>query len=161
MAIKKGRENAVGFGSGGGPNRSSTCIASAPPEPHGVEGPVTFDYVGRIGDLADDRRLHFYEVLAHNLTVAARMVWSGEALTDAEKVTRLKWLNELLHGVTAKVYAQRLRTHEWTEADSYRDILHYTALEPGLSRVVGWAILASYEAVTGQPAGAAERLLRH
>ena len=45
------------------------------------------------------------------------MVWADEALTDAQKVSRLKWLNEVLHRATAKVYTLRLRTHEWTEAD--------------------------------------------
>jgi hypothetical protein len=114
---------------------------------------VAFDYAARVGAMTDEQRLHFYEVLAHQLTVAARAVWSDEALTDAEKVSRLKWLNEMLHGVTAKVYTLRLRTHEWAEADSFDAFRHCVRQEPGLAGVVGWAVRASYEIVTGQPPG--------
>jgi hypothetical protein len=119
---------------------------------------MAFDYVERIGGLTDEQRLHFYEVFAHQLTVAARMVWSDDALTDGAKISHLKWLNEVLHRVTAKVYALRLRTHEWTEADSFDELRHAITQEPGLARVLGWAVLASYEIVTGQTVGAAERL---
>src|SRR6478735_6933547 len=52
--------------------------------------------------MSPERRLHFYEVLAHQLTVVARMIWSDDALDDTGKIAQLKWLNEILHGVTAK-----------------------------------------------------------
>jgi hypothetical protein len=46
--------------------------------------------------LSEEQRLHFYEVLAHNLTVAVRGVWSDSETSDAEKVERMKWVNEVL-----------------------------------------------------------------
>jgi hypothetical protein len=111
-----------------------------------------FDSAERIGGLPDEQRLHFYEVLAHQLTVVARMIWSDDALSDAQKVSQLKWLNEVLHGVTAKVYTLRLRTREWAEADSFDDIRHWVGQEPALAPRVGWAVTLSYEIVTGRPA---------
>jgi hypothetical protein len=40
----------------------------------------------RVANLPDERRLHFYEVLAHNLTVAIRCIWSDDSIDDHEKV---------------------------------------------------------------------------
>jgi hypothetical protein len=74
-------------------------------------------FAERMALLAEEQRLHFSEVPAHNLTVAIRGVWSDEHLSDAEKVERIKWINEILHRATAKVYVLRLKTHEWTEED--------------------------------------------
>ena len=53
-------------------------------------------FAEEMAKLSEEQRLHFYEVLAYNLTVAVRGVWSDNALTDAEKVERMKWVNELL-----------------------------------------------------------------
>ncbi len=47
--------------------------------------------------LAHSNRIHFYEVLAHNLTVVVREIWSDERLTNAEKVDQLREVNEILH----------------------------------------------------------------
>jgi hypothetical protein len=100
--------------------------------------------------LSDEQRLHFYEVLAHNLTVAIRGIWSDERVSDAEKVERMKWVNEILHRVTAKVYVLRLRTHEWTEEDFESLILGYIASHPEIASEVGWAVRFSYRAVAGE-----------
>jgi hypothetical protein len=43
-----------------------------------------------IENLTTEQRLHFYEVLAHNLTVAVRGIWSDAASGDADKVERMK-----------------------------------------------------------------------
>ncbi len=98
--------------------------------------------------LSDEQRLHFYEVLAHNLTVSIRGIWSDEQLDDAEKVDRMKWLNEILHSVTAKVYVLRLKTHEWTEEDFERLILESVGAHPGIAHEVGWAVRFSYRAIS-------------
>ena len=79
------------------------------------------------------------------------MIWSDEALSDIQKVAQLKWLNEILHGVTAKVYTLRLRTHEWSEADSFDDIRQWVSHEPAMMPPVKWAVMVSYQTVTGQP----------
>ncbi len=111
-----------------------------------------FDYPSRIGALTPEKRLHFYEVLAHQLTVVARMIWSDDSLDDHGKVTELKWLNEILHRVTAKVYVLRLQTHEWTEEDSLLAIGESVSHAPGLGTRVGQAIRLSYSIAGGEPA---------
>jgi hypothetical protein len=100
--------------------------------------------------LSDEQRLHFYEVLAHNLTVAIRAVGSDESIGDAEKVERIKWINEILHRVTAKVYVLRLKTHEWTEEDFESLILDYVASHPDIASEVGRAVRFSYRTVSGE-----------
>ena len=108
-----------------------------------------FDYADRIGGLSDEQRLHFYEVLAHNLIVSIRSVWSDESLADAEKVDRIKWINEILHRVTAKVWVLRLKSHEWTETDFADEIRHWVSQNQAIAGEVGWAIKSSYKAVAG------------
>ena len=114
---------------------------------------MAFNYSEEIGQLPDADRLHFYEVLAHNLTVGIRSVWSDPGLSDAEKVERIKWINEVLHSATAKVWVLRLKTHEWTEADFWDMIRHYGDLNPGIRGELAVAVNRSYEAVTGKQIG--------
>jgi hypothetical protein len=106
-------------------------------------------YAEQMGKLTEEQRPHYYEVLAHNLTVGMRGIWSDEQISDAEKVDRMKWVNEILHRVTAKVYVLRLKTHEWTEEDFERLILDYVAAHPGIAGEVGWAVKFTYRTITG------------
>ena len=105
-------------------------------------------FAERMNALTSGQRLHFYEVLAHNLTVEVRGIWSDDALSDAEKVDRMKWVNEVLHSVTAKVWVLRLGTHEWTE-DDFGDLLaECAASHPGMQPALSAAVSRSYRAVT-------------
>jgi hypothetical protein len=70
-----------------------------------------------LGQLQPEQRLLFFELLAHNLTVAARGGWSEPGLTVEEQVEALKQFNECLHRVTARIRVQRLNTHEWKDED--------------------------------------------
>ena len=103
-----------------------------------------------IENLTTEQRLHFYEVLAHNLTVAVRGIWSDAASGDADKVERMKWVNEVLHRVTAKVYVLRLKTHEWPETDFEDMLLGYSQSHPGISSDIESAVRQSYRIVTGE-----------
>jgi hypothetical protein len=109
-------------------------------------------FAERMAVLTEEQRLHFYEVLAHNLTVAIRGVWSDEHLSDAEKVERIKWINEILHRVTAKVYALRLG-HEWTEEDFGSMVRDFADIHPGIKGEVFAAVNRSYRAITGEEIG--------
>ena len=40
-----------------------------------------------IGSLGAEQRLHFYEVLAHDLTVSVRGIWSDAGIADAERLS--------------------------------------------------------------------------
>jgi hypothetical protein len=79
--------------------------------------------------------------------VSIRSIWSDESITADEKVERIKWVNEILHSTTAKVWVLRLKTHEWTEEDFGSDIGHYIALNPGIAIEVSSAVSRSYRAV--------------
>ena len=110
-------------------------------------------FAERMAGLNAEQWLHFYEVLAHNLTVAIRGVWSDGSLSDGEKVERMKGINEVLHQATAKVYALRLRTHEWTEEDFGSLLQCYIDQHPGIKAEVLGAVNRSYRAVTGEDMG--------
>lgn len=103
-----------------------------------------FDYPSAIGALDAEQRLLFYEVLAHNLTVSVRAIWSNEKTSAEQKVEQLKWLNEIMHRVTSKLQVLRLNLHEWTEADSWNDIKHWVSLCPSLEGDIEWAIRTTY-----------------
>lgn len=110
---------------------------------------MTFDYAGQIGSLNDEQRLYFYEVFAHQLTIAVRGVWSDNNLTDSEKVVALKEINEILHRVTARVFNLRLREDEWIEKDMFSCICGWVSKAPAIGPYVGSAIADSYRVVTG------------
>lgn len=97
-----------------------------------------------------ERRLHFYERLAHNLTVAVRYTWSNEGITDTEKVERMKWINELMHAVTAKVYSLRLSPGVWTEEDFSELVEGYFEPDKRIAPEVERAIRTSYQTITGE-----------
>ncbi len=84
------------------------------------------NYLNEMESLTEEERLPFYEHLAHNLTIAARDVWSSDDL-PAAKVEQLKWLNEIQHRVTAKIGVLRTRGQEWTERDSWGMIEDYVS----------------------------------
>jgi hypothetical protein len=106
---------------------------------------MDFDYPQLIGNLNDEERLRFYEILAHNLTVSVRSIWSKDDLSDAQKVEGMKWLNEIMHGVTQKSAAMRAGRHSYTEEESWGSIKHWVSLSPMLAGHVLWAVKTSYE----------------
>jgi Na+/phosphate symporter len=94
--------------------------------------------------LTAEQRLHFYELFAHNLTVAIRGIWSEENASEAEKIERMKRVNEIMHRVTSKVYVLRLSIHEWTEEDTWKMIKEYVAEDKAIEAEVNAAIRYSY-----------------
>jgi hypothetical protein len=113
-----------------------------------VGGTIELDYVTQVGSLSAENLLRFYEILAHNLTVSVRAVWSDETLTDSQKVERMKWLNEIMHQITSKTAALRRGCHDYTEADTWKMMQHYISLCPPLAAEVAFATISSYQAVT-------------
>src|SRR5262245_3941438 len=108
------------------------------------------EFPAKMAKLTEEQRLSFYEGLAHDLTVAIRCVWSNQSITDAEKVDRIKWVNEILHGVTAKVRVLRTKSHEWTEENFGQMIRHCVNQCPGITQVVYDSLNRSYRQVTGE-----------
>jgi hypothetical protein len=107
-------------------------------------------YAEQMAKLSEEQRLSFYEVFAHNLTIAIRSIWSDESIDDSEKVDRIKWVNEILHRATAKVWVLRLKSHEWSEVDFEDLIRGYASDNPGIVGEVRKAVNRSYQAVTGE-----------
>jgi hypothetical protein len=106
---------------------------------------MEFDFPNLIGALSDERRISFYEALAHNLTVSVRGIWSDEHLTDSRKVECLKWVNEIMHGVVMKAALLRVQQNQLSESDSWEGIKHWVSQSPELESHVEWALKTSYE----------------
>jgi hypothetical protein len=115
---------------------------------------MPFNYVEKVTALTQERRLRFYEQLACNLTISIRAVWSDAELSDAERVDRMKWINEIMHRVTAKISITRLNTREWTDADMWEMIKGFVAQNNAIEGDVALAVLSSYQHVTQQTGGA-------
>src|SRR3954462_15907050 len=90
--------------------------------------------------LTPEQKLHSFELLAHELTVTMRAAWSEPTLGAEQKVEAMKTINECLHRVTARIWVERLHTHEWTDAD-FVGLLMKTdsALHTKLRGGIGWA----------------------
>jgi hypothetical protein len=108
---------------------------------------MSFNYSQEISSLIGEERLHFYELLAHNLTVSIRGIWLDKNISDTEKVDRIKLVNEILHRVTNKIWVLRLNTHEWTEEDTWQMINAYISDNENIRGEILFAIKCSLKAV--------------
>lgn len=112
---------------------------------------MTLDDVNILQSLSTDQRLHFYEVLAHTLTVSVRGVWVRDDITDSHKLSQLKSLNEILHRVTAIISVIRLRSHEWSDADLFATIRAWLKDEPQLESSIEFALTHSFQCAKAHP----------
>lgn len=103
------------------------------------------EYAEYIGKFTRIEKIFFYETLAHNLTVAARVIWSNTDSTSDEIVEQLKELNEIQHRVTSKIRVERLKLHEWPEDEFIKMMHHYVSLCPAIKGDVAHAIQSSYD----------------
>ena len=108
---------------------------------------IELDYVRQVGSLPHQSLIRFYEVLAHNLTVSIRAIWSDEGLNDSQKVERMKWINEVMHRVVLKSAALRMGRNERSEADTWDMMQHYISLCPDISADIAIATISSYQSV--------------
>lgn len=83
------------------------------------------EYIQTIEALDRDQKLSFYESLAHLLTVYIRAIQSDEDLEDHEKLEAIKWMNEIMHSVTAKITVERTNSHDWSESDFLNMVTEY------------------------------------
>ena len=107
---------------------------------------MDFDYPNLIGALSEEERIRFYELLAHDLTVSVRRIWTDEHLTDSQKLEGLKYVNEIMHRVVMKAALLRVQKNKWSESDSWEDIKHWVSLCPEIDEPVEWALKFSYKA---------------
>ena len=109
---------------------------------------MNLDYPTLIGELDEEKRIRFYEILAHNLTVTVRGIWSDEHLTDAQKIEAMKWINEIMHRVVMKAALLRLKQNEHSESDTWQIIKDWALNYPIIESHVEWAIKSSYKSVS-------------
>ncbi len=105
------------------------------------------DYSRQVDGLTPDERAPFYELLAHNLTICVRSVWTNAGLDDAEKVHRMRIYNEILHRATQKMISMRANPDESAEGDFAAMIEGWLAENPPLRADCEAAITRSFEAV--------------
>ncbi len=104
------------------------------------------DLATKLTLLNNDQRQSFFELLAHNLTIAARAAWTDDDLSQADQVEALKNINECLHRVVSRIRVQRLKTHEWSD-ESFCSLLREidSHLHKNLRGSIAFAAQGSYE----------------
>lgn len=117
---------------------------------------VILDYE-QVGRLPPELLLRFYELFAHALTVGVRGIWSDEALSDAQKVEGMKWVNEIMHRVVMKSALLRLHKNERTEKETWEMIQNYVSRCPEIGGHVAAAAISSYQHVAGYRPAALQR----
>ena len=109
---------------------------------------MSFNYTEKIGALTSEQRIYFYQLLAHFLTVSMRGVLFFEGISDDERVERAKWLNEIAHRITNKIYVMNKRPDvKWTDAEIWEMIQMNTAKHPATEADVNLAVEMTYKFV--------------
>ena len=109
---------------------------------------MNFDYIKKIGASTSEQRIYFYQLFAHFLTVSMRGVLFFEGVPDDERVERAKWLNEIAHRITYKVYLQHKNpAAKWTDAEVWEMIGKNTVKHPATEADVNLAVEMSYKYV--------------
>ncbi len=102
------------------------------------------DYPALIEHLTRDEKLIFYGLLARNLTIANRSVWSDGDLAPTEQIERMKWLIEVTHRVLNRLTDLLQNQDNWSEKDVWDLIAHHAAQNSAVGADVGFTIEHSY-----------------
>lgn len=106
---------------------------------------MNFNYPEKIEALNPKQRIYFYELFAHFLTVQMRGVLFTEGMVDSERVERAKWLNEIAHRITYKIFFMNKRPKaKWTETEIQEMIQMNIEKHPAIKTEVDAAIEISY-----------------
>jgi hypothetical protein len=106
---------------------------------------MNIKYSEKIEALEFQQRLYFYELFAHFLTVSIRGVLFTEGVADSERVERAKWLNEISHRITYKIYVMDKKPDaKWTEREIQEMIQMNIEKFPPIETDVNAAIEMSY-----------------
>lgn len=102
---------------------------------------MNFNYPEKIEAFNSRQRLYFYELFAHFLTVSMRGILFTEEMVDSERVERAKWLNEVAHRITYKIFVMSKNPDaEWTDTEIKEmiqmNIDKYPAIETDVSAAV-------------------------
>ena len=94
----------------------------------------------------DTPDLHCFSL---NLTISIRAVWSDETISAAEKVDRIKWLNEIHHSVPSMAMELARGGPLWEGPDLGLDLKHWVTQNAAIGPLVNQAVLDSRQAVSG------------
>jgi hypothetical protein len=114
---------------------------------HGAEGDMVSKFGERVKKLPDEQRIRFYEILARELTIGIRYICSI-SISPEEKVDQLKWINEIMHRVIAKIYCERTKSHEWSDTDFEDMVRDWVSNNLEVEDVLNNAINYSYKYTT-------------
>lgn len=92
-----------------------------------------------LAGLSPERRRLYYEMLASNITICIRGVWSDPLLSGDQMVEEMKCLNEILHHVLGMFPPGRL-----TDADVADTIDRWVQQCPGIRQTMTWALINGY-----------------
>jgi hypothetical protein len=109
---------------------------------------MNFDYVEAIGALDNKQKTYFYELLAHFITNSMRGIVFMEGIPDEERVERVKWLNEIAHRITYKVFfIQKGKPDYYSEEEIWNIVLQNAEKHPNTLEDITSAIETSYKYV--------------
>jgi hypothetical protein len=106
---------------------------------------MNFNYLEKLEAFDSRQRVYFYELFAHFLTVSLRGVLFTEGIDDPERVERAKWLNEISHRITYKIFVMDKKPDaRWTDAEILEMIEINIEKHPPIEQDVISAIEMSY-----------------
>jgi hypothetical protein len=106
---------------------------------------MNFNYPEKIETLNPQQRLYFYELFAHFLTVSMRGILFTEGMFDSERVERAKWVNEIAHRITYKIFVMNKNPDvKWTDTEIQEMIQMNIDKYPAIETDVFAAIEMSY-----------------
>lgn len=108
---------------------------------------MNFEFVEKIGALEDEQKSYFYELLAHFLTVSMRGIMFFEGIPAEERIERAKWLNEIAHRITYKVFFLQKGRVDLSEEEIWSMIRQNAEKHPKTLEDVTSAIELSYKYV--------------
>src|SRR5688500_6433641 len=95
-----------------------------------MEKAMSFNFVESVGALENEQKTYFYELLAHFLTVSMRGILFMEGIPEDERVERAKWLNEIAHRITYKVFFLQKGRTDYSEEEIWNIILQNAERHP-------------------------------
>ena len=113
---------------------------------------VEFNYPKLIGKLDLEQKRKFYVLLAHNLTVSNRAIWSDEDLTETDIIEGMKWINEIMHRLVLHIEdlnaISDLDDAKKNDEVLWQEIKHWSSQNYDIvAKNVGWAIKSSYKTI--------------
>ncbi len=104
-----------------------------------------FDYPRDISNLSDEKKLSFYLYLTKELTISNRTILSNDSLLSAEKLNRMKYINEVIHRIVNRMQDLVYEDQLLTEQDIWEMIKHAVDQSKGIGGEVGAAISICYQ----------------